>query len=113
MSMIEIINNQGVVVSSEVVSATTVDVVGSNYEVIEVFERGKQGPKGDQGEMGVGAIDGDLIRWNAETQEWEAKQEPFEFKGIVLTPQETAIIEQEGALYYSNSDKSLKLCVGD
>jgi hypothetical protein len=96
-----------------VIEVTSEDVIEYASESVSSVEIVTEGPQGPPGMMADGANNGDLIRWNAITESWEARQEPFEFKGIVLTPQETAILETEGALYYSSADKTIKLCVGD
>lgn len=95
----------------ETESASVTEVLTDSVTTLETVTQGPQGAPGASGTMGDGIDDGDIIRWNAATETWEAKQEPFEFNGIVLTPQESAILETEGALYYSSTDKTLKLCI--
>lgn len=55
-------------------------------------------------------ITGDMIRWNDSTESWEVCQEPFEFKGIVLTPALASLIEAEGAMYYNSTQKAVLVC---
>jgi hypothetical protein len=96
-----------------------IEVPAIAIEQIELITEGPQGPPGPQGIPGEvgnltqGTATGDIVRWNAATQTWESSGEPFELNGIVLTPQETAILEQEGAVYYSSTDKTIKICIGD
>lgn len=84
------------------------------YNLNLVSLRGPEGPKGDKGDPGTGVTDGvntgDLIRWNAITEQWEAQAEPVEFLGIKLTPQVVALIEEEGVMFYSSVEKSVIVC---
>lgn len=92
---------------------TSTITVTTPQQSVSVSTLGKIGPSGPPGSMVDGTDDGDIIRWNATTESWEAKQEPFEFNGIVLTPQEAAILETEGAVYYSSTDKTIKVCIDE
>jgi hypothetical protein len=92
----------------------TVVVTETVTGTIEILTAGPMGPRGHPGSaIGSGDSDGDFLRWNAVTLEWEVKSEPLELAGVILTPQEAAILEQEGAFYYSSTDKTLKLCIGE
>lgn len=64
-------------------------------------------------EIPDGEADGDILRWDAATSSWLAKQEPIEFKGIVLTPQTTPLDNIEGLLWYKSTDKSVNVCTDD
>lgn len=77
---------------------------------IEIKETGPPGPRGDIGDLGDGAVDGDLLRWNASTGAWEVRSEPFEFKQITLTPAEEATLNREGGVWYRSTDKSIYVC---
>lgn len=59
---------------------------------------------------GEGVETGDIIRWNDSTGEWEVKSEPFEFKGIVLTPALAALADTLGGMYFNSSTKSVMVC---
>ena len=61
----------------------------------------------------VGEDEGDTIRWNAETSSWEVRAGQLEFPQIVLTPAETAILNQEGSLWYKSTDKAVYVCTSD
>jgi hypothetical protein len=54
--------------------------------------------------------DGDILRWNENEEKWETKSEPFEFKGLILTPAIAALIDAEGALYYNSTQKAVMVC---
>ena len=60
----------------------------------------------------AGSITGDIIRWDAVSNAWEVKSEPFEFKGLVLTPALASLIDAEGAIYYNSSNKAVMVCTG-
>lgn len=57
-----------------------------------------------------GVVTGDIVRWNAITESWEAKSEPLTFKGLVLTPALSSLVDEEGALYYNLTNKSIMVC---
>lgn len=65
------------------------------------------------GEFEDGTVTGDFVRWNAETGSWEVKSEPLEFNQIILTPAETAALNQEGSLFYCSTDKAVHVCTSD
>lgn len=85
--------------------------------VIETAGIGPQGPKGDKGDAGdtnlPGNLTGDILRWNATIEAWEATSEPFAFNQIILTPAETAALNAEGGLWYKSTDKSVYVCTND
>ena len=56
------------------------------------------------------AINGSVVRYNQATDSWESASEPFEFKGLVLTPATASLIEAEGALYYDSLLKAILVC---
>lgn len=58
----------------------------------------------------AGSVTGDVLRYNAVAGDWEVKQEPLAFKGLVLTPALTALVEAEGAIFYSSSEKAVMIC---
>ena len=58
----------------------------------------------------TGTNTGDIIRWNASSQEWESCAEPFELKQINLTPMENAMEDTEGGMYYKSTDKTIYVC---
>ena len=60
-----------------------------------------------------GVLDGDIIRWNAATQQWESCSEPFEFAQIVLEPRVSALLDREGSLWYRSTDKTVLVCTND
>ena len=60
-----------------------------------------------------GTATGDFLRWNAETGSWEVKSEPLELTQIILTPAETAALNQEGSLFYCSTDKAVHVCTSD
>lgn len=66
--------------------------------------------EGSEGALPAGTTTGDIIRYNDAAGVWEVAHEPFEFKGLVLTPALVSLIEVEGALYYNSTDKVIKVC---
>ena len=62
------------------------------------------------GSVPAGTNTGDIIRYNATAGAWEAKSEPFSFKGIVLAPALTSLINAEGAMYYNSTQKAVLVC---
>jgi len=57
-----------------------------------------------------GASTGDIIRWNAATEQWESCAEPLDFKQINLTPLAAAMEDVEGGMYYKSGDKAIMVC---
>jgi hypothetical protein len=62
---------------------------------------------GDKLDFAEGTITGDILRWDDVDEVWEAVSEPFEFKGIILTPMLAALIDTEGSVFYSSVDKAV------
>ena len=64
---------------------------------------------------GIGSIEGlntgDIIRWNAVTEEWESRAEPLEFQGIVLVPMTLPGAPAEGFVGYNIEDNGLYVAV--
>jgi hypothetical protein len=60
-----------------------------------------------------GGATGDIIRWNAITEQWESCAEPFDLKQINLTPLAAAVEDVEGGMYYKSSDKAVMVCTDD
>lgn len=60
-----------------------------------------------------GASTGDIIRWNAATEQWESCAEPFDLKQINLTPLSEAMEDVEGGMYYKADDKAIMVCTED
>ena len=58
----------------------------------------------------VGTNTGDFIRFNAGSSAWEVAVEPLSFKGLILTPALTSLVDIEGALYYNSTEKAVKVC---
>jgi hypothetical protein len=70
------------------------------------------GPPGAPGDLGgIEAADGDIIRFNEQTGGWESAAEPFEFKGIILTPLGSPLSAVEGSIYYRADDNGLYVSV--
>ena len=68
---------------------------------------GLRGPAG----VGIaGSTTGDLIRYNAVSGAWEAESEPATFKGFILTPALASLVNAEGAVFYSSTDKAILVC---
>jgi len=65
------------------------------------------------GDFSAGVTTGDILRWNNDTQAWEAKSEPLEFTGIILTPSTVALSDVEGGMFYRSTDKSVLVCTSD
>jgi hypothetical protein len=58
-----------------------------------------------------GVNTGDIVRYNAISGNWETVTEPFEFKGLVLTPMlAAAAADIEGFMYYNSAEKAVKVC---
>ena len=103
------------VTKSGVRSVTTVLGAGlalSVARVVRIIGPTLVGLKGDTGASGMpdGTNTGDLIRYNAVSGEWEAEAEPSTFKGFVLTPALASLVEVEGAVFYSSTDKAILIC---
>lgn len=94
--------------------------------LIEAGQQGPAGPKGDTGEPGIGGIldlddlqdvnvsfpgDGDIIRYNAATGNWESCAEPFEFRGLILVPMVLPGSPVEGFVAYNIADNGLYVAV--
>lgn len=79
--------------------------------VIESIESGPQGPPGDDG-MGAtpGTNNGDILRWNSVTSQWEVVSEPFVFDEIQLTPKASST-GPEGTVYFCSLDKYIYVAV--
>lgn len=60
-----------------------------------------------------GATTGDIIRWNAITEQWESCAEPFDLKQVNLTPLSAAMEDVEGGMYYKSGDKAVMVCTED
>lgn len=60
-----------------------------------------------------GTTTGDIVRWNNDAGVWESASEPLEFNQIILTPAETAALNQEGSLFYCSTDKAVHVCTSD
>ncbi|MFY9328394.1 MAG: hypothetical protein WAO76_10305, partial [Georgfuchsia sp.] len=60
-----------------------------------------------------GASTGDIIRWNAATEQWESCAEPFDLKQINLMPLSAAMEDVEGGMYYKADDKAIMVCTED
>lgn len=90
---------------------STIVVQENIMGVIEIITQGPQGIPGAIVQQA--AADGDFLRWNDATKEWQVRSEPLLLKGIVLEPQDQALLEQEGSFYYNRVDKTLKICVED
>ena len=88
---------------------TTTDSV----TIIESISIGPQGPPGDALAANPGTTEGDILRWNATTEAWEVKSEPFEFGQIVLTPALAALADIEGGLWYDSATKSVMVCTSN
>jgi hypothetical protein len=58
----------------------------------------------------AGSVTGQVPRYNATTHAWETASEPFAFKGLILTPVLTSLIDAEGAIYYDSATKSVMVC---
>ena len=96
-------------------SVTTVLGAGlalSVARVVRIIGPTLIGLKGDTGATGLpdGVNTGDLIRYNEVSEEWEAEAEPAEFKGFILTPALASLINAEGAVFYSSTDKAILVC---
>jgi hypothetical protein len=86
--------------------------------VIEV-RRGPTGATGATGPAGAdgsgifpdGTATGDIIRWNAITENWESRAEPFAFKGIILTPMALWGAPAEGSVAYNIVDNGIYAAV--
>ena len=78
--------------------------------VIESISVGPPGPPGPPGSVPDGSDSGDILRWNEATGSWEIRSEPFELKGIVLTPAIESLIDAEGAIYYNANQKAVLVC---
>ena len=94
------------VVLAEVLGQLTAIVPQRESVIIEVGQQGPAGPPG------VGdfpdAADGDIIRYDAATGDWESCVEPFEFKGIVLVPMALpGGVVAEGFVGYNAVDKGI------
>lgn len=74
-----------------------------------IIEVGQQGPRGVG--VPIGHNTGDIIRYNADTEEWESCAEPFEFHGIVLIPMSLPGSPVEGFLAYNIEDNGLYVAV--
>ena len=57
-----------------------------------------------------GTTTGDIIRWNAVTEQWESCAEPLALKQINLTPLAAAMEDVEGGMYYKSDDKVIMVC---
>jgi hypothetical protein len=57
------------------------------------------------------AGDGDIIRYNVATGNWESCVEPFEFQGIVLVPMTLPGSPVEGFIGYNIADNGLYVAV--
>jgi hypothetical protein len=90
--------------------------------VIVEVRRGPVGPVGPQGIPGAdghdgsavfpdGSATGDIIRYNADTGDWESRAEPFEFQGIVLVPMALPGSPVEGFVGYNEADNSIYVAV--
>ena len=55
-------------------------------------------------------ITGQIPRWNQSTLQWEVASEPFNFKGITLTPAAAALVVAEGHIYYNSGSKDIQVC---
>jgi hypothetical protein len=86
-----------------------INVIGQSglSEVVEI-----PGVPVSSGFLPNGAITGDIIRWNAATNAWEVKPEPFSFTEFILTPVLAALIDAEGAIYYNATHKAVMVCIG-
>ena len=51
--------------------------------------------------------DGDIIRFNSGTGNWEAVAEPFSFTQINFTPQSEPVESTEGGMYFNADDDHL------
>lgn len=58
----------------------------------------------------AGTTTGDIVRYNSVSGVWEVKSEPFEFKGLVLTPALASLVDVEGAIYYKSDAKAVMVC---
>ncbi len=103
-----------IVVDSPVNQIVEIDrdtfIVASSPE-INVITVGEQGPPGAAGTvLSPGVNTGDIIRYNTGTEAWEVAAEPFNFRGLVLTPALSSLVTAEGALYYNSTEKTVKVC---
>jgi hypothetical protein len=100
---------------------TGIEVVRTAAVIVEV-RRGPVGPPGPQGDPGAdghdgsatfpdGSATGDLIRWNALTENWESCAEPFEFHGIVLVPMALPGAPVDGMVGFNIADNGLYVAV--
>ena len=79
--------------------------------VVRIIGPTLTGLKGADGVgLPAGTNTGDLIRYNEVSEEWEAEAEPAEFKGFILTPALASLVDKEGAVFYSSTDKAILVC---
>jgi hypothetical protein len=107
--MTEITAPQSEVVLIEAQGEVAVIVPQQQAVVVEV----RRGPPGKDG-IGIlpaGENTGDIIRYNAVTEEWESCAEPFEFQGIVLVPMTLPGSPVEGFVGYNAADNGLYVAV--
>jgi len=53
-----------------------------------------------------GTITGDVLRWDANAEEWVVEHEPIALAGVIMAPQ-ASMTEVEGATYYNATAKHL------
>ena len=56
--------------------------------------------------------DGDIIRFNVLTGNWESRSEPFIFNGIILNPMSSCATDAEGTIFYNSGDKKIYVSQG-
>ena len=97
-----------------------IDITAPQQQAVVIEVRrgpaGPAGPHGEPGAPGVGVLPegentGDIIRYNADTGEWESRAEPMEFRGIVLVPMALPGAPAEGFVGYNIDDNGLYVAV--
>jgi hypothetical protein len=101
-----------------VVEARTEAAIIAPQPEAVVIEVGKQGPAGTPINLddlldvrAPAPTDGDLIRYNAVTGDWESCAEPFEFQGIVLAPMALPGAPVDGQVGFNIADNGLYVAV--